>query len=326
MSAPLKLGPCGVSLNARSVFANGVGALELVDGYDITTVPWGYTMTLPSTASVGGLATPGYFNSVGINRTDVTDSGWYLKSQVSLQPSRTGCAISRYFIVQIIGNFIGPVGSNPGSPAPGGLPTLGCYIYLGCTSPVSSGCTIVDLPIPSDLGIDPQYNSAFGGNTTLSLYALGIMGTTNFSVIPNVAIDLNTFVQNTTGYQGSGTGGTSALSSCGAGCSATANVTGGVITTISVTSGGGIPGNAPYMLPPLVTITDSGGPGTGATAVAVTNGAPDGNVTAINVTNGGSGYVSPVVTITTLRPVGPAMDMTTICDGSYGDPFGELDP
>jgi hypothetical protein len=64
--------------------------------------------------------------------------------------------------------------------------------------------------------------------------------------------------------------------------SATANISGGAVTTISVTNGG-----SGYTTAPIVTI--SGGGGSGATATATISG---GAVTTISVTNGGSGYTS----------------------------------
>ena len=83
------------------------------------------------------------------------------------------------------------------------------------------------------------------------------------------------------GYDGGSTGAT-----------ATANVSGGAITTVNVTAGGTL-----YQSVPLVTF--SGGGGSGAAATAVVSG---GVVTGIAVTNGGTGYTSaPTVTVGGVR-------------------------
>ena len=75
-----------------------------------------------------------------------------------------------------------------------------------------------------------------------------------------------------------------------AAATATATVTGGVITTIAVVSGG-----SGYTSVPTVTI--SGGGGTGASAIAIVTG---GVVTGITITSAGIGYTSnPTVTIST---------------------------
>lgn len=72
---------------------------------------------------------------------------------------------------------------------------------------------------------------------------------------------------------------------------ATAAVSGGAVTTVTV----GTPG-AGYFTPPTITFT--GGGGTGATATATVN-PTTGAITAITVTNGGTGYGSaPTVVIT----------------------------
>ena len=69
---------------------------------------------------------------------------------------------------------------------------------------------------------------------------------------------------------------------------ATASVTAGAVSSVTVVSGGSGYTSAP-------SVTFSGGGGTGAAATAVVT---DGVVTAINVTNGGTGYTSaPSVTI-----------------------------
>ncbi|MGA1149331.1 MAG: hypothetical protein ACO3V5_09425, partial [Ilumatobacteraceae bacterium] len=75
---------------------------------------------------------------------------------------------------------------------------------------------------------------------------------------------------------------------------ATANVvaSNGVITGIDITFGG-----ATYtsLQPPMVTISDASGTGSGALATVTVS--ADGVVTGITVTAGGSGYVNPVVSI-----------------------------
>jgi hypothetical protein len=77
----------------------------------------------------------------------------------------------------------------------------------------------------------------------------------------------------------------------GIGATATAAISGGAVSSFSVTAGG-----SGYVNPPGVTITSGGG--TGATAVATVSG---GVVTGITVTNGGTGYTSaPTVSIGTL--------------------------
>ena len=69
---------------------------------------------------------------------------------------------------------------------------------------------------------------------------------------------------------------------------ATATVSGNVVTAVTVVSGG-----SGYTSVPAVTFTGGGGTGAAATAVVT-----DGVVSAVNVTNGGSGYTSaPTVTI-----------------------------
>lgn len=69
---------------------------------------------------------------------------------------------------------------------------------------------------------------------------------------------------------------------------ATATVTGNVVTAVTVVNGG-----SGYTSVPAVTFTGGGGTGAAATAVVT-----DGVVSAVNVTNGGSGYTAaPTVTI-----------------------------
>lgn len=69
---------------------------------------------------------------------------------------------------------------------------------------------------------------------------------------------------------------------------ATATVSGNVVTAVTVVSGG-----SGYTSVPAVTFTGGGGTGAAATAVVT-----DGVVSAVNVTNGGSGYTTaPTVTI-----------------------------
>ena len=77
-----------------------------------------------------------------------------------------------------------------------------------------------------------------------------------------------------------------------------ASVSSGVVTGITIVSGGGN-----YLTAPTVSITDAGGSGKGATATATIS---NGVVTGITVTAGGSGYVSPVVTF-----VGAERNMTS---------------
>ena len=73
-----------------------------------------------------------------------------------------------------------------------------------------------------------------------------------------------------------------------AAATAAATVTGGVVTTIAIVSGG-----SGYTSVPTVTL--SGGGGTGASAIATVTG---GVVTGITITSGGTGYTSnPTVTI-----------------------------
>lgn len=69
----------------------------------------------------------------------------------------------------------------------------------------------------------------------------------------------------------------------GTGASATATISGGVLTGFS-----GLVGGSGYTVAPTVTLV--GGGGTGATATATISG---GAVTGFNITNGGSGYTSP---------------------------------
>lgn len=72
---------------------------------------------------------------------------------------------------------------------------------------------------------------------------------------------------------------------------ATAEVSSGAVTGITITNGG-----SGYASAPIITIT--GGGGTGAEATAIIS---DGTVTGINIINGGSGYTSiPRVTIGSL--------------------------
>ncbi|WP_215754211.1 hypothetical protein [Acetobacter sp. P5B1] len=75
----------------------------------------------------------------------------------------------------------------------------------------------------------------------------------------------------------------------GSGATATAAITDGAVSSVTVSAGG-----TGYSVAPIVSLT--GGGGTGATAVAVVSG---GAVTAINVVSAGSGYTTaPTVTIT----------------------------
>jgi len=78
--------------------------------------------------------------------------------------------------------------------------------------------------------------------------------------------------------------------------SATAVVSGGAISSITVTNGGSnycsSPSGTNYY--PLINIVDSSGSGTGATAVATV---VSGTITGITVTNPGSGYNGPTTTV-----------------------------
>ena len=79
---------------------------------------------------------------------------------------------------------------------------------------------------------------------------------------------------------------------------ATATVSGGMVTGINVTNGGNAYPSAP-------TVTISGGGGSGAVATAIE---ADGAVTSITVNNGGSGYTSaPAVTIAAPPPPPPTV-------------------
>src|SRR5687768_13154158 len=98
---------------------------------------------------------------------------------------------------------------------------------------------------------------------------------------------------------------------------ATATVTSGFVTSLTVTDGGN-----GYLTPPTVTITDN--TGSGATATAQVSG---GAVTSITVNNAGNNYTSPTVT---LGPptAGPAYDTYWSHDDSSsggGEPSGAID-
>jgi autotransporter-associated beta strand protein len=90
---------------------------------------------------------------------------------------------------------------------------------------------------------------------------------------------------------------------------ATATVSNGIVTAISLALGGATYSSAS---PPTVTITDTAGSGSGATATATVS--ADGIVTDITLISGGSGYVNPVVTI------GPPATL----NGGYTAPTVEL--
>jgi hypothetical protein len=85
----------------------------------------------------------------------------------------------------------------------------------------------------------------------------------------------------------------------GSGATATATVSGGKVSAITITSGGTGYTSAP-------TISISGGAGTGATATATISG---GKVSAITLTSGGSGY-GPVVEISGGGGSGASADAT----------------
>ncbi|PTX91737.1 hypothetical protein DB354_17910 [Opitutus sp. ER46] len=90
---------------------------------------------------------------------------------------------------------------------------------------------------------------------------------------------------------------------------ATATTAAGAVTSITVTSGG-----AGYTSAPTVTI---GGPGTGAAATATI---VDGKVTAITVTAGGTGYTSATVTISA-PPTGTPATGTVTAGTIFTTPF-----
>lgn len=99
------------------------------------------------------------------------------------------------------------------------------------------------------------------------------------------AADFN-FTEGTPGADGEPVGYATLARRTGSGATALADIGGGGITGVLVTSGG-----TGYLTAPTVVF---GGPGTGATAVAVVS---NGAITAINVTNAGTGYTTqPTVT------------------------------
>ena len=96
----------------------------------------------------------------------------------------------------------------------------------------------------------------------------------------------------------------------GTGATAIASISGGAVTSISVTVGG-----ASYPDTPLPLIRISGSSGSGATAVAVVSG---GAMTSINITNGGTGYTTiPDVAITyepIIERAGTGYDFSNVAD------------
>lgn len=102
-----------------------------------------------------------------------------------------------------------------------------------------------------------------------------------------------------------------AIASAGSGATATATVTGGEVTGLTVGAGG-----TGYTTAPLVALTGGGG-GTGATATATVSG---GAVTGFTVTNPGSGYTSaPTVTLTpaATSDIGPQLDTLRSAEGGW---------
>jgi hypothetical protein len=101
-----------------------------------------------------------------------------------------------------------------------------------------------------------------------------------------------------------------AIASAGSGATATATVTGGEVTGLTVGAGG-----TGYTTAPLVALT--GGGGTGATAMATVSG---GAVTGFTVTNPGSGYTSaPTVALTpsATSDIGPQLDALRSAEGGW---------
>ena len=133
-----------------------------------------------------------------------------------------------------------------------------------------------------DYDANSTYNTDREGFPTLFVGYTGVSSQLNndqFSLIllPQIISNITVMVKREFYNRNSG------ISIIGSGAIATATVTGGVITSVTVTNGG-----LNYGTPPTVIVTGGGGNGAILSAVLNTNA----NVTAINVINGGSGYTS----------------------------------
>jgi len=162
-----------------------------------------------------------------------------------------------------------PVGSNWGDDAKTTYSTLATILALtapsgsftvGETVSYSTTVTLSSAPLTTAVATCPSGSVSGGviatGTSSLTLSS----GGTGYLSAPTVV-----------------------FSGPGSGATATATVSGGIVTAINVTSGG-----TGYSTPPTISFTT---PGTGATASATINGTT-GKITAITVVAGGTGYPS----------------------------------
>jgi len=137
---------------------------------------------------------------------------------------------------------------------------------------------------PKPIVPEPAYDKAYNADYPLS-YMHVIDAGLSFTPIGTTGVNSVNITNGGSGYVGPDvaiTGGN------GTGATAVATVTGGVVSSITITNPG-----IGYTATPTVTITGGGGTGALATATVVGN-----ELSAIAVTNGGSGYTSPTVTFT----------------------------
>lgn len=148
--------------------------------------------------------------------------------------------------------------------------------------PVTDAVTLTDTARYNVPGDDPDGIPSRAGRTVGQIVAEVIEMPANFAALTNAGV--GNFVTE------------------GLGAAATASVTGGAVSGVTVTSGG-----SGFFVAP--TVLFSGGGGTGATGTAHVS---SGHVTSVSVTAGGSGYLGPPVVILSQLPAVTLADLDTL--------------
>jgi hypothetical protein len=216
MSLPFSIGNCSAPVNTRSVIYYDYGtnpdsdegnypqnfssyALDWVNNYDMTTIPWGgyvygtgpIVVGSPSRGVITGSGTHFESNASWVSTgTGGGPGSWVydgqlIRTQVSLAAYSEMCPPS-YMVIcyESYSTYVN-----------GQLTGTVCCTQLGCTSQVAQGLLIIDLPVPPFL--DPSMGLK-GGTTGIPGYTVSyyfaLVGSTNPAGCPITYPNVNTFV------------------------------------------------------------------------------------------------------------------------------------
>lgn len=221
--------------------------------------------------------------------------------------SMTGATGYQYVVTALIGSVesrasnIATIVSDPLSTTAGAIITVGW-------SPVAGATQYYIYRTSEVISEEPQAGSAFGFiGTTFGTGFTDNNIQPNFSIAPpqgNNPFSGQSYFTGVTVTSG-GSGYTTPVlivsDSTGTGATLTANVTAGVITSVTVNTPGSNYSNTP-------SINIIGGTGSGASAGVITS---SGHITSIPIINGGSGYTNPQITINSLYGSGATFSITT---------------